>query len=62
MGAKVSRGETWSFDAYLDRVHMRMGVRFFHLLSPVMKKRFCAEYPQAFSDVADSGNAESSAA
>lgn len=31
----------------INRVHMRMGKRFFHLLSPVMQKRFRAEYPHA---------------
>lgn len=45
---QISRGETWSVDAYLDRVHMKMGQRFIHLLSPVMQQRFRAEYPLAF--------------
>ena len=45
---QISRSETWNVDAYLDRVHMRMGARFIHLLSPVMQQRFRAEYPRAF--------------
>lgn len=45
---QIIRGETWNVDAYLDRVHMRMGARFIHLLSPVMQQRFRAEYPLAF--------------
>lgn len=48
---QISRGETWNVDAYLDRVHMRMGARFIHLLSPAMQQRFRAEYPLAFIGV-----------
>lgn len=31
----------------IDRIHMRMGVRFFDLLPPIMQQRFWAEYPTA---------------
>ena len=47
LAATIERGEAWSMSAYLDRVHMRMGMRFLHLLSPVMQQRFHAEYPLA---------------
>lgn len=46
--SQIEREETWNVDAYLDRVHMRMGARFFDLLPPVMQQRFRAEYPTAF--------------
>lgn len=45
----ITRGETWNMGAYLNRVHMRMGARFFHLLAPVMQQRFMDEYPAAFT-------------
>lgn len=32
----------------LDQIFMRMGTRYFDLLSPVMQQRFKAEYPTAF--------------
>ena len=51
-----------SIDAYLDRVHMRMGARFFQKLSPVMQKRFCAEYPLAFIGAASNGSVQMSTA
>lgn len=45
--AHIERGGAFDMDAHLDRVHMRMGERFFHLLSPVMQRLFLKEYPQA---------------
>lgn len=53
--AQIRQGEEWSMDSYLDRVCMRMGKRFFHLLSPVMQKRFQKKYPQALIDSGDAG-------
>lgn len=54
---KIVNGEKgWNVDDMLDRVHMRMGVRFFHLLSSVMQRRFRAEYPQAFIDFDDANS------
>lgn len=60
--SKVNQGETWAVDSYLDRVHMRMGVRFFRKLSPIMQKRFCAEYPLAFIGAASNGSVQMSTA
>lgn len=50
---QIRQGHTWSMDSYLDRIHMRMGKRFFHLLPPVMQKRFQKEYPLALIGAAD---------
>ena len=45
---RIECGGTWSVSDYLNRVHMRMGQRFFHLLSPLMQQRFRQEYPMVF--------------
>lgn len=50
---QIRKGQTWSMDSYLDRIHMRMGKQFFHLLPPIMQKRFQQEYPLALIGAAD---------
>ena len=50
---QICSGATWSVSEYLDRVHMRMGKRFFHLLPPIMQMRFRQEYPLALIGAAD---------
>lgn len=49
----ICSGKTWSVSEYLDRVHMRMGKRFFHLLPPIMQLRFQREYPLALIGAVD---------
>lgn len=43
------RGEMWIVDEYLARVHMRMGVQFFHMLSAKNQALFIRDFPNAFA-------------